>query len=95
MGVSLAANLCCRQAWELSVSKLLDKALVCGWRVEKRSVGGETVATEPERNAAVEPQTEARRFCGILTIPLVTRARFAQRNGRGREGEEADWQPAK
>ena len=28
------------------------------------SVGGETAGTEPERNAAAEPQTEARRLCG-------------------------------
>jgi hypothetical protein len=32
---------------------------------------------KPERNAAAEPQTEARRICGTLPISLVTSARFA------------------
>jgi len=31
---------------------------------EKWSEDGETAGTKPERNAAAEPQTEARRFCG-------------------------------
>ena len=48
---------------------------------------------QSERNAAAEPQTEAGRFCGTLQIPLVTNARFAQRNGRGRWGNGADRQP--
>ena len=29
------------------------------------SAGGETAGTEPERNAAAEPQTEARTFCAF------------------------------
>ena len=51
--------------------------------------------TKPERNAAAEPQMEARRSCGSLQMPLVTRARFAQRNGCGREGDRANRQLVK
>jgi hypothetical protein len=51
--------------------------------------------TKPQRNAAAEPQTEARRICGTLQMQLVTSARFAQRNGRGREGDRADQKPVK
>jgi len=36
-------------------------ASVCGRLAGKSSAGGETAGTEPERNAAAEPQTEARR----------------------------------
>ena len=46
--------------------------------------------------AAVEPQTEARRSCALAAharMPLVTSARFAQRNERGREGDGDDQQP--
>jgi len=51
----------------------------------KWSEGGETSGTKLERNAAAD-QTEARRFCGIETIPFVTSARFAEWNGRGSRG---------
>src|SRR5665213_2418479 len=33
------------------------------------SADGETAGTESERNAAAEPQTEARRSCGTLRMP--------------------------
>jgi len=36
---------------------------------EKWSADGETAGTKPERNAAAEPQTEARRSCGTLRMP--------------------------
>ena len=36
-----------------------DKASVCGWQRKKRSAGGETAGTKPERTAAAEPRTEA------------------------------------
>ena len=69
-----------------------------------RSASGESGAesgekrlaeSQPERNAAAEPQTEARRSCGTVRMPLVTSAHFAKRNGRGREGDRADRQPVK
>jgi hypothetical protein len=62
--------------------------------VERRRRGAFSEA-QPERNAAAEPQTEARRSCGTAPIPLVTSAHFAKRNGRGREGDRADRQPVK
>ena len=37
-----------------------------GGERKKWSAGGETAGTEPECNAAGEPQTEARRVCGAL-----------------------------
>jgi len=40
----------------------------------KWSEGGVTAGTEPERNTADGPPTEARRFCGNK-IPLTTSAR--------------------
>ncbi len=45
-----------------------------------------------ERNAAAEPQTEARRCCGALEFPLVTSARFSEVEwawSRGRRGRPA------
>jgi len=48
-----------------------------GGERKKWSAGKVTAGTEPERNAAAEPQTEAGRSCGKLQMPLVTRARFA------------------
>jgi len=57
--------------------------------VERRRRGASNEA-QPERNAAAEPQTEARRSCGTVRMPLVTSARFEQRNRRGREGVGAD-----
>jgi len=62
--------------------------------VERRRRGASSEA-QPERNAAAEPQTEARRSCGTVRMPLVTSAHFAKRNGRGREGDRADRQPVK
>jgi len=62
------------------------------WSGERRGAHSES---QPERNAAAEPQTEAGRSCGTLQMPLVTRARFAKWNGRGREGDRADRQPVK
>ena len=59
----------------------------------KWSEGGETAGTELERNAAAEPQTEARRFCGVETISFVTSAWFEERNGWGRKGYRANLQP--
>ena len=56
--------------------------------VERRRRGASSEA-QPERNAAAEPQTEARRSCGAMPMPLVTSARFEQRNRRGREGDGA------
>ena len=53
--------------------------------VERRRRGASSEA-QPERNAAAEPQTEARRSCGAVPMPLVTSAHFAKLNGRGREG---------
>jgi len=44
---------------------------------------------------AAEPQTEARRFCGTVQMPLVTSARFEKRSGRRREGDRDDGQPVK
>jgi hypothetical protein len=51
------------------------------WSVsgESGAESGEKRLAERSRSAtpAAEPQTEARRSCGTLQIPLVTRARFA------------------
>jgi hypothetical protein len=58
-------------------------------KVERRRRGASSEA-QPERNAAAEPQTEARRSCGTARMPLVTSARFEQRNRLGREGDGAD-----
>jgi len=44
------------------------------WSGGRREVSS---GTKLERNAAAEPQTEARRVCGAWQIPLVTSARFA------------------
>jgi len=61
---------------------------------KKWSAGGETAGTEPERNAAAEPQTEALRHCVKLQDCRPGRARtFAERNGHGREGEGATGSP--
>jgi len=56
---------------------------------EKWSGDGETAGTKAERNAAAEPQTEARRCCGQHPLLLVTSARIAEWNGRRREGDGA------
>ena len=73
---------------------LFDRASVCGRRAGevKRRAEGAFSGTKPERNAAAQPQMEARRSFGSLQMPLVTSARFAQRNGCSREGDRADWQ---
>ena len=81
----------------VAAHELTAKASVCGrragkWGGERREAFSET---QPERNAAAEPQTEARRSCGAVPMPLVTSAHFAKRNGRGREGDRADRQPVK
>ena len=60
--------------------------------VERRR-RGVSCETKPKRNAAAEPQTEARRSCGRVPMPLVTSARFEQRNRRGREGDGAGRKP--
>jgi hypothetical protein len=44
--------------------------------VERRRRGASS-GTQSERNAAAEPQTEARRSCGTVPMPLVTSAHFA------------------
>ena len=62
-------------------------------KVERRRRGASSAA-QPERNAAAEPETEARRCCGTARMPLVTSARFEQRNRRGREGDGAGRKPA-
>ena len=55
-----------------------------------------TAGTKPERNAAAEPQTEARRsMWHFANRALVTSARFAKWNGHGREGDRHDGQPVK
>jgi hypothetical protein len=68
----------------------------------RRSASGESGAEGGEKRLAnrsgsvtpaAGPQTEARRFCGPRRCELVTSARFAERNGRGREGDRADRQP--
>ena len=47
------------------------------------------MGTKSERNAAAEPQTEARRSCGTVRLAVRNeRAVFAQWNGRGREAYE-------
>ena len=60
--------------------------------VERRQRGAPSEA-QPERNAAAEPQKEARRSCGAMRMPLVTNARFEQRNRRDREGDGDDRKP--
>ena len=55
--------------------------------------GGEGRIANRSRSATpAEPQTEARRSCGILWIPLVTSVRFGEWNGRRRRGQ-GDGQP--
>ena len=44
--------------------------------------GGETAGTESERNAAAEPQTEARRSCGTSRM-LARDERAVLRRGTG------------
>ena len=58
----------------------------------KWSGGGETVGTEPERNAATEPQTEARRLAAECPCPLVTNARIGEVELGGVEGRYGDGQ---
>ena len=57
---------------------------------ESGAESGEKRLAERSRSvtSAAEPQTEARRFCGIVTFLLVTSERFAKRNGRGRRGRK-------
>lgn len=67
-----------------------------GWRKSGAESGEERLSgTKPKRNADTQPQTEARRECDAPQMQLVTSAGFAERNGRGREGEGADRQPVK
>ena len=54
---------------------------------------GASSGTEPERNAARRPPTEARRSCGSAQYQPVTSARFAEWNRFGREGARADRNP--
>jgi len=56
---------------------------------EKWSGDGETAGTKAERNAAAEPQTEARRCCGQHPLLLVTSAglRSGTASSRGRRGD--------
>ena len=49
--------------------------------------------SKPERKAAAEPQTEARRLCGTWRMALVTSALCARGNGRGREGDGVTGSP--
>jgi len=57
---------------------------------EKWSAGGETDGTEPKRNAAAEPQTEACCGCDILRMPVRDERavceveRASSRGGAGR-----------
>ncbi len=48
--------------------------------VERRRSEASSEA-QPERNAAAEPQTEARRSCGTVLMPLVTNAHCASLHG--------------
>jgi len=61
----------------------------------KWSADGETAGTESERNAAAEPQTEARRSCG--TVRMAARdERAVLRSGTGVVGRHTnDRQPVK
>jgi hypothetical protein len=56
-----------------------------GGKWSERRRGAPSV-TEPERNAARRPPTEAPRHCGSAQYQPVTSARFAEWNGFGREG---------
>jgi hypothetical protein len=70
------------------VAKLIE-ASVCGRRAGKWSAGEETAGTEPERNAAVEPQTEARRRCGSFQVAGRDERAFCEAErarSRGRRG---------
>ena len=60
---------------------------------EKWSGDGETAGTKAERNAAAEPQTEARRCCGQHPLPLVTSARFCGVERASSRGRRGDGQP--
>lgn len=62
-------------------------------RTGKWSAGGETKERSRSATTVAEPQTEARRACGILRMQLVTSARFVERNGHGRAGKGADRSP--
>jgi hypothetical protein len=65
-------------------------ASVCGSASAKSGAeGAEERLAERSRSAtpAAEPQTEARRACGLQQCKLVTSARFEKRSGRRREGE--------
>jgi hypothetical protein len=66
---------------------VLDEASVCGRRAGKLSgeQRGASRGTKPERNAP--PSADGSRpLVRSARIQIVTSTRFAQRNGRGREG---------
>ena len=59
------------------------------------SADGETAGTESERNAAAEPQTEARRACGTARM-AARNERAVLRSGTGVVGRHtSDRQPVK
>src|SRR5438876_4453048 len=49
--------------------------------------------SQPERNAAASRRRKPAAFAAHARLQLVTSARFAERNGRGREGEGATGSP--
>ena len=71
----------------------MDTASVCGRRAGKverrRRDGGNGAGAQRRRRAADGSQPLMRLF----ELPLVTRARFAQRNGRGWEGDRDNRKP--
>ena len=74
----------------IPVHRALDEASVCGRGRES----GEERLEERSRSETPPPSTD--RSTPLMRsnkIQIVTSTRFAQRNGRGREGETADRKP--
>jgi hypothetical protein len=59
---------------------------------EEWSAAGETAGTESERNAAAEPQTEARRYCGNLPMPARDERGFCEAEQARSQGSRGDRQ---
>ena len=80
---------------EISCFAVLDEASVRGrragkWSGERREAHS---ASQPERNGRRRGRRKPAALAAQASLPLVTSARFAKRNGRGREGEGGDRQP--
>ncbi len=73
----------------------LNPASVCGRRAGKWSAGGEERLAERSRSATPPPSRRRKpaAHAACCKMPLVTSARFEQRNRRGREGDGGGRKP--